>query len=90
MTPGVQNVDSYETNSWLNVVLFNNGVGLQRPVTGTGILANHSWVGATTNATQVADLLNRLDWLIDVDNSAQIVGVNTNTRSEERRVGKEC
>lgn len=79
MTPGVQNVDSYETNSWLNRVLFNNGVGLQRPVTGTGIRANHSWVGATTNATQAADLLNRLDWLIDVDNSAQIVGVNTNT-----------
>ncbi len=78
MTPGVQQVDSYEANSWLTLVLFNGGVGLQRPVTGTGSLANHSWVGATTTAEQAVDLLNRLDWLIDTDDTAQIVGVNNN------------
>ena len=40
MTPGVRDVDSYETNDWLGTVLYNAGNGLQRPVVGTGVLAN--------------------------------------------------
>lgn len=76
MTPGVSDVDSYEANDWLNAVLFNDGVGLQRPVTGTGVLGNHSWVGSTTDIPQAADILQRLDWLIETSNYAHVVGVN--------------
>lgn len=79
MTPGVGDVDSYEVNDWLGAVLYGEGIGLQRPVIGTGTLANHSWVGSTTDAGQTVDLLQRLDWLIDTDDTLQVVGVTTAT-----------
>jgi len=78
MTPAVRDVDSHEANDWLGRVLYDSGAGLQRPVSGTGVLANHSWVGATATPAQAADILQRLDWLIDHSDFLQVVGV-TNT-----------
>lgn len=77
MTPGVPDVDSYEVNDWLGTVLYGDGLGPQRPAPGTGTLANHSWVGSTLDAAQAVDLLQRLDWLIDTDDTLQVVGVTT-------------
>lgn len=75
MTPGVADVDSYEVNDWIGKVLFNAGTGLQRPVLGTGVLANHSWVGAGTTAADSVGVLQRLDWVIDQSNYIHVVGV---------------
>ena len=78
-TPGVAFVDNYEANNWLNQVLYSNGTGFGRPVTGTGVLANHSWVGTPNTPADSADPLTRLDWLIHRDNFVQAVGVTSAT-----------
>lgn len=75
MTPGVADVDSYEVNDWIGKVLFNAGAGQQRPVLGTGVLANHSWVGAGTTAADSVEVLQRLDWVIDKSDFVHVVGV---------------
>lgn len=72
-SPGVAFVDNYEANDWINKVLFGSGTGV--PVTGTGVLGNHSWVGSTTVPAQGATALVRLDRLIARDDYINVVGV---------------
>lgn len=56
-------------------MLYNNGVGFARSVVGSDVLGNHSWVGAINPASTAADVLQRLDWLIDQTNYLHIVEV---------------
>lgn len=77
MSPGVADVDAYEANDWIEKVLFDSGTGLQRPVPGTGVLANHSWVGSTEVPGAAVDLLQRLDWMIEQSNYVHAVGVGS-------------
>lgn len=80
MTAEVAIVDSYEVNHWLTSVLYGGGISPARPLRGTGLLANHSWVGGLTDTALAGDLLGRLDWLVDQDDYVQVVGVTNGTQ----------
>jgi len=72
ITPGVAQVDNYETLDWLARVLFGDFFGDMRPQPGTGVLANHAWVGQAEPAAAAA-MATRLDWLIANDGYVQVV-----------------
>ncbi|MGR8919021.1 MAG: hypothetical protein ACU85V_05330 [Gammaproteobacteria bacterium] len=82
MTPGIATVDNYEAGDWLNAVLLNDlsGPSPPRPALGTGTLANHSWVGSTGEAELDADLLTRLDFIIEEDDYTHVTGATNTAR----------
>ena len=51
------------------------------PSTTSDRVANHSWVGAATEATVNVEILKRLDWVIDRDEYIQVVAMNNGSGS---------
>ena len=47
------------------------------PLTGLGPIANHSWVADFEEPESVLEVLHRFDWLVDIDNMVNVVGVST-------------
>jgi hypothetical protein len=52
---------------------FNPGINIE-PGESASRVANHSWVGTTENAPYDLNILRRVDWVIDRDEYAQLVG----------------
>jgi len=77
--PGIPSVDVYEVNSWIGTGFLKtpvSGAGAQ-PAFSTARVANHSWVGSTTNGGSSYDpaILRRLDWVISRDEFTTVVGL---------------
>ncbi|MCK5002439.1 MAG: dockerin type I repeat-containing protein [Gammaproteobacteria bacterium] len=76
-------VDLFEAVNWLGNGFLNTGV--PGPITNsidisTTRLANHSWTGNFFPDTNWApEILRRVDFLVEVDEFIQVVGVSTNT-----------
>ncbi len=80
--PGINSISGYEANAWLGsnflrTPLMGNGA---QPLSTAARVANHSWVGTTTdtvNGTSYdSSILRRLDWVIAQDEFITMVGVN--------------
>ena len=69
----------YEANDFINSVLIDPSTLVPRansPVQGVAPLANHSWVGDFEELSTDILVLQRFDWLVDIDNMVNVVGVS--------------
>jgi hypothetical protein len=87
MAPAIMDIDVYEANDWLTSGFLAYGVTWSgNPIqpryewyadlSSPGRVANHSWVGTTIADS---DLLKRLDFVVESDESIQITAVNNGT-----------
>lgn len=75
IAPEVAVVENYLADHWIGTGFLLGGSGDLAPRSSVSRVGNHSWIGTTNNAL-AADLLRRLDWLIDRDESIQVVGLS--------------
>ena len=75
----ISSVDLYEAGNWIGAGFLNTGSG---PIsTSTTRLINHSWTAPA--ADWAGEILRRVDYLVEVDEFIQVVGVSTNTVMNE-------
>lgn len=74
IAPGITSINNYLANHWLGSGFLNSG-GPQ-PLTTNARVANHSWVGASSDPAANVDVLKRLDWVINQDEYIQVVAMN--------------
>lgn len=85
VAPGVTSISAYSADAWLGSNFLRtpvSGAGNQ-PLFTNSRVANHSWVGTTSNGTTNYDgaILRRLDWVIARDDFTTAVGLNNGTNS---------
>lgn len=71
-------VDCFEADGWLGSDFLGLG-GMALPRTGTGAVANHSWIGAIGDdftAGQANEALRRLDWSVAAGGRVEVAGLN--------------
>ena len=82
----ISNVDLFEAINWLDTGFLNTGA-TQGPNpktieasigTSTARIANHSWAGDFTASGWASEILRRIDYLVEVDEFVQVVGVHSN------------
>lgn len=75
---GVDYIDAYEANYWLqpDFLRFGNS---RKPLSSSSRVANHSWVGNYTTDAENSSLLRRMDWVIETDEFIQAVGTKNGT-----------
>jgi hypothetical protein len=73
LAPAITNVSAWWADNWLASGALNATNGIQ-PVHSTSRLTNHSWVGDFS--TLNTEVLRRLDWLIETDDSLQVAAMN--------------
>lgn len=76
---GIGYVDVYEANSWLQGDYLRWYVSSGKPLSVSSRIGNHSWVGSTGNLAYDAEILRRLDWVVERDEFIQLAGVRNNT-----------
>jgi len=72
MAPGITSIDCYDSAYWRSSFL---GEGTSTPLISTSRVANHSYIGSSTSATNIP-YLARLDWVVARDEYIQVVGMN--------------
>jgi hypothetical protein len=78
MAPGIPTINVYEANDWIFDGFLHTGESKNPEITANRV-GNHSWVGSASAATAYA-IMNRLDWVVDVDEMTSCVGMaNTST-----------
>ena len=80
IAPGITSITNYLADHWLGSGFLNTGDAAP-PSTTSDRVANHSWVGAATEATVNVEILKRLDWVIDRDEYIQVVAMNNGSGS---------
>lgn len=88
IAPGISSVDVYEANHWMGFNVngssatpqasgFLNTLNPQGalPDTTSARIANHSWAGEFSSSTTNAEVLRRLDYVVERDDFLNIVGV---------------
>lgn len=82
MAPGIDTIRVYYASDWLqSSYLGALGWGSQ-PLYRSSRIANHSWV-STLPVTYTADILRRVDWVVDTDEEIQVVGLNNGSIHQE-------
>jgi hypothetical protein len=76
IAPGLTQIDAYEVNGWLQDDFLNFGNGNAAPTVESRRIQNHSWIGALTNQSWNAEILQRFDYAIQRDGFVAIVGLN--------------
>ena len=71
---GVTGITSYEANDYINTVL--NFASGDDPVAQAFKVQNHSWIGSTANDAADTNILQRLDYTIDMQEMTTLVGLN--------------
>lgn len=72
---GITNIYAYEVNNWLQPGYLKAGNNA-KPLSTPSRIGNQSWVGETGNLAFDADILRRLDWVIETDEFVQFVGTS--------------
>jgi hypothetical protein len=72
LAPGITSIDCYDSAYWRSYFL---GEGTSTPLISTSRVANHSYIGSSTSATNIP-YLARLDWLVARDEYIQVVAMN--------------
>jgi hypothetical protein len=73
LVPGITDIDCYESGDWRYNFL---RTGSSVPLFSSSRVANHSYVGTSTNAASVVPVLARLDWVVARDEYIQVVAMN--------------
>ena len=76
VAPGITSITVYEVNNWLVTGFLNYGVPGTAPKYSTCRIANHSWASDTGTASVNANILRRVDYLVETDDFLQVVAVN--------------
>ena len=74
IAPGITQIDSFEATDWMTGGFLRSNV-LQPPLGTDDRIFNHSWVGDDTDS-EVLDILQRLDYVVESFDVLQFVGVN--------------
>lgn len=82
MAYGVDTIHAYYASDWMQrSYLGALGWGGQ-PLTSSSRIANHSWV-ATLPSVYCADILRRVDWVVETDEYVQVVGLTNGSGNQE-------
>ena len=80
LTPGVADLTVFEANDWIDRITgYENGGDPLQQVNGNGDLfhvQNHSYIGNGYTDAEATDILQRLDFMVNRDNSTIVVGTN--------------
>ena len=77
IAPGITSITVYEKNNWQGTGFLKFGVTpATAPAYSTARFANHSWASDTGTASVNADILRRVDYLVETDDFLQVVAVN--------------
>ncbi|MEE3240764.1 MAG: hypothetical protein VX231_07345 [Pseudomonadota bacterium] len=89
LTPEVNDIGIYSADAFLSEALKNTGSNFGIPFDSQRRVVNHSWVGGfyslsngDNDFNNTSKALKRLDWLIDHDDSIQVVGTNNGSSSQ--------
>ncbi len=69
----IDSVNAHWVSAWLEYGVLNYGWGDPRSTADR--ISNHSWIGSSSDMEFIAELLRRIDWLIDADEHLQVVGL---------------
>lgn len=78
ISPGITDVTVFEASDYINNVL--NAASVNDPLPQNFKVQNHSWVTNLTNASDVPIVMNRFDYINDINDMTSVVGVNTSGR----------
>jgi len=78
IAPGISVIDAYLADAWVDTD-FLKGLSGIKPLSTSNRVANHSWIGSTSDPAMDSDLLRRIDWLVERDEFVQAVGQKNNT-----------
>ena len=68
-------VDAYFASAWLQFPFLNYlASGDPKPQASSSRIANHSWAGSGATLADDADILRRVDWLVETDEFIQCAG----------------
>ena len=76
-SPGITNIAAYLALDWISngFLQANEGGGqASQPLYSSSRISNHSWIGNGTTTAANTDILTRLDWVIERDDTVQTVG----------------
>jgi hypothetical protein len=79
LSPGITDIAVFESNNWMQGGMIQF-LQFSLPASSPYRITNHSWVAS---ASDTGDLLRRVDWLIDTDESIQVAGVNNGSTINE-------
>jgi hypothetical protein len=74
IAPGIGIIDAYLADHWLDTGFMQGTNSFKKPLSSTSRIANHSWIGSTSDTADASDLLRRIDWVVDIDEFIQVVG----------------
>jgi len=75
VAPGITSITVYEVNNWLGSGFLKYGT-MTAPASSTCRIANHSWAASMETSSANANILRRVDYLVETDDFIQVVGVN--------------
>lgn len=75
MAPGIDMVDLYESDNWLNSGFLRTRQSLEPKVENSRI-QNHSWIGSLGTSSKDIDALRRLDYVVNRDDVFVAVGTD--------------
>ncbi len=73
LAPGIRDVYCYASNHWMGPAYLRTG-SADPPVQNDRRLFNHSWI--STSGPDIAEVLRRIDYVIDTRDVIMVVGVN--------------
>ncbi len=73
IAPGIDRIELWLADHWLDSGFLRPGPG--PPAVAAGRVANHSWVGTTGSAALDSELLRRLDWQAERDQTIHCAGL---------------
>lgn len=86
VAPGIDTIAAYWADDWLQAGYLGFG-GNARPLVSPGRIANHSWVGDALDSPANADILRRVDWIVETDEFIQFVGVKNSSSPNSPLLG---
>ena len=82
IAPQITSVAAYFAGGWLSTGFLYSGYS-NKPRFSTSRVANHSWIGQTTDPVDDSEILRRLDWVIETDEFINTVGIKNGTGSNQ-------
>lgn len=80
MASGITNIDVYSASDWLINGFLKTGSNSQ-PLISSSRIANHSWVGEMDIPENSAQVLRRVDWLVEEQEFIQVVAMNNGSNN---------
>lgn len=79
IAPSISRVNAYGAGGWLGGDYLQTTNRRSKPNVVPDRIANHSWVGDTTDDAVNLDIVKRVDWLVENDEIIQAVGLKNST-----------